>query len=66
MVVVVEHATKTTDSVDPIAASEWDAAHTVTGAVEGVGGITTIEKVTQAEYDALTPPDANTLYVIVG
>lgn len=28
--------------------------------------VATIEQVTQAEYDALTPPDANTLYVIVG
>ena len=30
------------------------------------GGITTIVKVTQAEYDALTTPDDSTLYVIVG
>lgn len=28
--------------------------------------ITTIDQVTQAEYDALSPPAANTMYVIVG
>jgi hypothetical protein len=29
-------------------------------------GISTVVNVTQAEYDALSPPDANTLYVVVG
>jgi len=29
-------------------------------------GISTIVKLTQAEYDALDPPDESTLYVIVG
>lgn len=33
---------------------------------DGSGSITSITAVTQATYDALTPPDANTLYVITG
>lgn len=28
--------------------------------------VATIAQVTQAQYDALSPPDANTLYVIIG
>lgn len=35
-------------------------------ALQSVSGITHVEEVTQAEYDALGTPDANTLYVVVG
>ncbi|WP_420408718.1 phage upper tail fiber protein [Hoeflea sp.] len=34
------------------------------GKVSGTG-VTAVVKLTQAEYDALSPPDATTLYVIV-
>lgn len=33
--------------------------------VENAGNVTAIRKLTQAEYDALTP-DATTVYIIVG
>lgn len=36
------------------------------GLVSSPGDVTAIEQVTQAEYDALSPPTATTLYVIVG
>lgn len=32
---------------------------------QGLGGIA-IMQLTQAEYDAITTPDPNTLYIIVG
>ena len=46
-----------------IAAPEWNAEHTVEGAVAG-DGITDIVALTQAEYDAIVTPSETTLYVI--
>ena len=34
-------------------------------AVENAGNVAAIRRLTQAEYDAISTPDANTLYVIV-
>jgi hypothetical protein len=34
--------------------------------VQNAGGIAAIRRLTQADYDALDPPDETTLYVIVG
>lgn len=38
----------------------------VANAVVNGGGVATIVKLGQAAYDALSPPDSQTLYVIVG
>lgn len=40
--------------------------HTHTGMVTGSGGITKVQQITQASYDALGTKDSATLYVIVG
>jgi hypothetical protein len=64
MAILITHATQSGDASPNISGPEWDADHVVTGAVEG-DGITKIVKLTQAEYDALGTPDAETLYVIV-
>ena len=64
MAISITHATQSGDASPNISASEWDADHVVTGAVEG-DGIDKIVKLTQAQYDALDPPDASTLYLIV-
>jgi hypothetical protein len=38
----------------------------IDGAVTNAGNVSAIQRLTQAEYDAIATPDANTLYVIVG
>lgn len=37
-----------------------------TTGIAGANQITNMVSLTQAEYDALTPPDVSTFYVIVG
>lgn len=36
------------------------------GAVANAGNVAAIQRLTQAEYDAIATPDASTLYIIVG
>lgn len=38
----------------------------IDGAVTNAGNVSAIQRLTQAEYDAIATPDASTLYVIVG
>jgi hypothetical protein len=38
----------------------------VTGAVQNGGGAATLRVLTQAAYNAISTPDANTVYIIVG
>lgn len=57
-------------SEPPAGSQDWyawaTAVHnTCTTAVAGTG-VTTVRKLTQAQYDALSTKDAGTLYVIVG
>ena len=65
MAISITHATQSGDASPKLSGPEWDADHVVTGAVEG-DGIDKIVKLTQAAYDLLSPPDPDTLYVIVG
>lgn len=53
----------TADSAKPISSATQTALN---AKVTNGGGIATAMKITQAAYDALGTPDANTLYVIVG
>jgi len=58
----LDHATTgKADKSDVYTKTELDTA--LGDKVENAGGVTTIQKLTQAQYDALTP-DANTLYII--
>lgn len=54
---LVDGAPESLDTLNEIAAALGDK-------VENAGGVTTIQKLTQAQYDALTP-DPNTLYIII-
>lgn len=64
MPVTVTHASEAPlEAPAKIGAAEWNAGHTVTGAVAG-DGVTDIVALTQSEYDAIDTPDATTLYVI--
>lgn len=56
-------------NVDALAlrlAEEVNALRAEIAAAAGDGTDAVWTQVTQAEYDALSPPDSNTLYVIVG
>lgn len=70
---LVDSAPGTLNTLNEIAAALNDDssfATTVTNSlatkVTNAGNVSAIRRLTQAEYDAIATPDANTLYVIVG
>lgn len=59
-------ATAGTDTARAVTAAGLAARETGQNVIKGDASILRVVKITQAAYDALTPPVATTLYVIVG
>lgn len=48
-----------------ITASYATSASYMSGSVTGLGGVATIQTISASAYAALSPPNANTLYIVV-